>query len=82
MKQSVTEYPDTLNFSELVVQVSYAMDTYSRTGCVSDGCYFKFVRRGTNNLFCEWKHIFSYGSGPSIENMKQHLTFLLTIADI
>ena len=44
--------------------------------------FFKFVRRGTNNLFCEWKHIFSYGSGPSIENIKQHLKFLFTIADI
>ena len=76
MKQSVTEYPDTLHFSELVVQV---LDTYSRTGCVSDGF---FVRRGTNNLFCEWKHIFSYGSGPSIENIKQHLKFLFTIAEI
>ena len=75
--------PNNPDYSELLVQISYAFDYYKTgglLGCLTDGLkffYYKFSRIEEQGIKIEWRHrIFYTNSVPSEEEITSHLQFI------
>ena len=74
--------PDSMDLAELVVQVSYSMDTYEVKdilGCLSDGYdffYYMFTKNEQNFITIAWKKIVAYSRNPTSEEIKCHIKCL------